>query len=112
MKKGIVICLVTLIIFPFTISKSYSDPFEKCKEVEKMSEAIMKYRQNGLAMSEMINILEEELGLKSEEFKLYREIVIMAYEEPKYTNKDRQKKIIREFSNKQYLYCVKTLREN
>lgn len=74
---------------------------DRCKTWSGMAETIMKARQVGAPMSELMDAAEEA---NSEAMK---KIVIMAYEKPRFSAEEVQKRSTDEFRDEIYLACIK-----
>lgn len=73
-----------------------------CDDISDLALQIMRGRQNGTAMSKMMQIAEDN--------KLIQAMVIAAYEKNRYSTEEVQTKIIEEFRDDAHLQCVKALR--
>ena len=69
-----------------------------CKSIAKLSETVMKFRQAGKPMHEMMSIVDNETGQK---------IIIAAYEKTRYHTEGRQQRQIEDFRDGMYLACIK-----
>lgn len=74
---------------------------ELCASVSTTAAEIMKARQNGVAMSKLIEIF------KKDDAAIFRRLTISAYESPRYSTESMQEKSIQDFENKAFLDCYK-----
>lgn len=51
-------------------------------------------------------------GIVKEQRKVYRELIILAYDSPRYNSEIMKKQSISDFQSETYLNCVKQLRNN
>lgn len=78
----------------------------KCESLEKLATAIMKKRQQGYPMSGLVKAIEEVSDSKKEE-KVFKMIIIEAYDVPYFHTEEMKMKSIRKFGNEMYKYCLK-----
>lgn len=83
------------------------DKLAACNSISSLAETIMKQRQNGAPMSEMMRIAGEAGGAIG---KVGEELVIMAYDKPRYTTENYQQRVIEDFRDSAHLECVKQAR--
>ena len=76
-----------------------------CSHLGGFAEESMKARQRGLSMEEAMQIDDFEAK------KLLEEIVIAAYEEPRFATESLQQRTIEKFRDEIYLECVKSFRD-
>ena len=74
-----------------------------CSSVSTTAKEIMKARQNGVAMSKLIEIF------KKEDAAIFRRLTISAYESPRYSTEAMQEKSIQDFENEAFLDCYKAM---
>lgn len=74
---------------------------EKCEVYEGLAETVMKKRQHGAAMSDLMEIAEDD--------RFLQRMIRMAYEQPRYNSEEYISKTVSEFSNNFYLACAKKL---
>ncbi len=105
MKKQLVLILIAFSSYTFSISE---EAMEMCSSFKGMAEAIMTNRQDNLDMSKMIEVLMEqdeaihEIGMA---------MIVDAYELPSYSSESNKKEAVSEFSNKVYLECFKSFKD-
>lgn len=75
-----------------------------CKEVAEVAKITMIARQTGVSIVETLQTVQ---GTKEQQ-ELLTEIIIMAYNTPRYLGKKAQNRSITEFENMVYLTCIKT----
>lgn len=76
-----------------------------CDTVAKVSTTIMKNRQLGVPLSEMMEIANKPT-LK-EISGTIKQLTIAAYEQPRYSTPINQERAITDFADKQMLNCLK-----
>lgn len=101
MKKVAVIVFIVLFAMPF-LAMAEDEEKSTCQQFEKMAELIMKSRQAGISMSEVMGVS------KISEIELARKMVIAAYESPRYQTEEMKQRAIEEFKNEAYLQCIKS----
>ncbi|GAB3099823.1 hypothetical protein G8770_03680 [Aestuariicella hydrocarbonica] len=74
-----------------------------CKMVESTATTIMKARQNGAALSNLMEIADDS--------KFIEQVAIMAYDQPQYSTPENQKNAVSKFANELYLACIKETRK-
>jgi antitoxin component YwqK of YwqJK toxin-antitoxin module/dsDNA-binding SOS-regulon protein len=72
-----------------------------CESYSNLAKSVMTARQSGVAMSEVMNTISSEIT---------KQLAIAAYEKPRFSSKEYQKKSIEDFRDKVYLDCVKAAR--
>lgn len=72
---------------------------ETCNNVSTLAHNVMKGRQTGMALSEMMKHSQGEDWIK--------ELMIDAYDEPRYSTPEYQQRTITEFANTYYLRCFR-----
>lgn len=80
---------------------------DNCEGVSEIANSIMVARQSGVAMKEMVVIVNNS-DFEAEVKGVLIEMVVLAWEQPAYSSPEYQKKIIREFTDMFYLQCVKS----
>jgi hypothetical protein len=80
----------------FTINMAYAASEAECNFFGLQAEMIMEVRQEGKNMGEVIK-----------DWSLYKELVIRAYEQPRFHTEENKKIIIQDFTNKIILECYK-----
>ncbi|GAB2507315.1 hypothetical protein [Microbulbifer agarilyticus] len=74
---------------------------DRCKAWSQMAEKVMKGRQLGAPMSAFMEAAEEDGS------ELMKKIVVMAYEQPRYSTEQNQVRAADEFRDEFYLMCIK-----
>jgi len=88
---------------------SIAEAEDGCKIAERFAESFMKARQQGVKMSSLMKICEDPQHpevLRT----ISKEILIEAYETPRFSTPGIIEKTIRDFQNKWYLKCIKAQR--
>lgn len=79
---------------------------DSCAPVAMLAESVMSGRQHGVAMRDMVDLINKGDGGSS--FKeAAKSMIILAYETPIFSSEEYQKKSISEFQNQFYLACMK-----
>ena len=79
----------------------------KCKSLSGFAQNVMKGRQAGVPMSKYM-----ELSNKKPELKvIIEDITIDAYDRPRFMTDEMVQREIDDFTNKQYLKCIKAVRK-
>jgi 3-oxoacyl-ACP reductase-like protein len=76
-----------------------------CKSYGEMARAIMKNRQEGAPMDDIIGIVTD--GKNPEADRIGEQMVILAYEQPRMGVDKNKQREVDDFSNKVYLDCIK-----
>lgn len=93
--------LAILLIIP-VLSWAGSEKLESdrpCKNVEIFSEKIMKARQEGVPLTDMMEVADDNQEL--------RHIMMEAYDYPRITTPSLLRQVIQDFKNDQALKCYK-----
>lgn len=78
---------------------------EACAQMASTAESIMRARQNGIAMQK---VLEVASGSKSAAVKDgFRTIIMMAYDQPRFSTQENKQRAIDDFRDEMQLYCMK-----
>jgi hypothetical protein len=72
-----------------------------CEEVADLASTTMASRQSGAPMANVMSMSEDPS---------FEDIVISAYERPRYTTQEHQQRAIQNFRDEWYLDCVKAAR--
>jgi hypothetical protein len=99
MKKFIVI---VMLLFSTT---AFAD--EVCESLRKVAEQIMKNRQIGVPINEMIEVADNNHPKVKE---ILKALIIDAYGSPKFNTPKVINEAVNEFGNKVYVDCVKARR--
>lgn len=75
---------------------------ETCDGFSEHAELIMQARQLGISMAEAMGKTDS---------KVHEEMIIAAYEKPRYSTDRMQQKAIEDFRDHWYLRCAKSIRE-
>lgn len=79
-----------------------------CEQTTELATAIMKARQSGVPMIQLIK-LSEETAAGTEMQNLIKLMVTEAYKEKAYNHKDNQDRAVVEFANEYTLACVQAV---
>ena len=96
------------ILFGIMAPPVYADDWrEYCDVIGNLAESIMKNRQNGTSMASVMKTASES---KSSVVEVMEELVIIAYDIPRYSTENMQLITIGDFRDDVYLECVKVYR--
>ncbi|MDV2440211.1 hypothetical protein QR665_12130 [Acinetobacter gerneri] len=110
MKKILLIGLIVSAITP-----SFAKPNqpvstiqheENCKKITSMAQVVMKARQNGSPILNMLAAAEKS-SKDEQSVKITKMMVEDAFSQPKYYSEEAKKDAVNEFSAKYYLGCMK-----
>lgn len=73
-----------------------------CEAAAEIAETIMERRQTGTSMAKMIEVADDN--------ELVEQIIIAAYDSPRYSTDRIQQRAAAEFRDEVYLQCVKATR--
>lgn len=77
-----------------------ADKMQMCKTYSDLAETVMKARQAGVSMSRAMEVVSDDPAV--------RELVIMAYDEPRMSVEKNQQRSIEDFRDSAYLACIKS----
>lgn len=80
---------------------------ESCALQGNLAATIMKNRQHGIPMSQM---MEVDTDPKIKDFM--DALIIMAYESPRFSTEEMQKRSVDDFRDRAYLSCAKHMRSD
>lgn len=72
---------------------------ENCLQLYSLAEKIMKSRQNGVPMPDVISVFDGN--------KTMRAITMLAYDEPRYSTEPMKQRTIQVFADSIYAECLK-----
>ena len=102
MKKTILTAVIVM-----TASITYASD-DICGKYSELAESIMSARQTGVPA---VKLIETQMDNENAAFfNLYKNLVIEAYEYPRYSFKDLQQESINDFKNDIYIECLKANR--
>lgn len=79
-----------------------------CEQTTELATAIMKARQNGVPMIDLIK-LSEETAAGTEMQNLIKLMVTEAYKKRAYSHKENQDRAVVEFANEYTLACIQAV---
>lgn len=79
-------------------------PAQTCEMFNKIAEAVMTARQSGVALSDLMSDFE---SITSDPY--FSQMLIDAYDQPRFTTEEVQKRTIQEFANEHYSQCIKAV---
>ena len=74
-----------------------------CGDISGLASQVMKSRQSGIPMSAMIQATQGDSMMEN--------MIISAFETPRYSSEKVKKRTIEDFRDKIYLECIKALKE-
>lgn len=77
-----------------------------CTNLSSLASTVMRNRQAGIPMSEMVGTLGKDGGLEGTFGKLTLKMIQLAYEQPKYSSPKYQDQAITEYSNEWMRECL------
>jgi len=110
MKSVIAGLVITIVCFSFSNSWAENKEllYKSCAGIANAAETVMTNRQLGIAMQKMIKVVNKE------DNKIIRnemlDMVIRAYETPRYSTKKMKNEAISDFRDMYYLHCIKSIR--
>lgn len=103
MKRFLALILLSLLPSQLFAANWYST----CQSVSELAESIMTVRQHGVPIYDAMKIVGmDDIDAINE---LSENLVLMAYERPRYSSEENQKNIIGDFRDSAYLMCAKAL---
>ena len=97
MKKSILICILALGLSVPALAE------DKCKKIEDLAEAVMDARQRGVPASDMMGLVDGN--------PLVRTIVLDSFKTSTYSTESIRRKVIRDFGDKWYIWCIEKLED-
>jgi hypothetical protein len=94
----------TLLVFSGELLASESGNDDYCLMINDMAGKMMEARQLGIPLAEMKKPLN---ALKGAEKDLFTDILISAYEKPRFNGEEIRKRYITEHQNDWYMNCIK-----
>lgn len=98
MKKLIAVLALTVAM----INSAMAASPEFCAQASETAEVIMRNRQTGVSVIDMMKIANSSESTK----KMLTGLINEAFAEPAYSTPEYQQKAIREFGSQQYLMCL------
>jgi hypothetical protein len=99
--------LLTSLAMPVHADSNKTDDWRgTCAAMQRLAQAIMKNRQNGIAMADMM--AKSDVSGDATIKKLDEALIIEAYSLPRYSTDEMQQKSIEDFGNDTYLQCAKS----
>lgn len=78
---------------------------ESCADVASVAEFIMQSRQDGVPMKAQYDRAEKTTDTAFKQWA--KEVIIIAYNEPKYTSKTYKQQAVAEFGSRAFMECLK-----
>ena len=103
-----ILLAATLVAVPFS-AHADSAVTGACKSVGKYARQVMQARQDNVAMSTFMDVIDQAKSDDQGSLDAARKIVIMAYEEPGFAVEANRKKAVESFGNEAELACYKRL---
>ncbi|WP_298146323.1 hypothetical protein [uncultured Acinetobacter sp.] len=110
-NKKLLVLIPIITLSTFTHGKMTKDNAieEICGSISEYSESVMQSRQLGGKMVDSIKLINQS-GAAEPIKNFHKSIVFEAYKEPKWATEKNQKNAVTEFSNKMYLVCNESFR--
>jgi len=114
MKKAtLFIIMIVALVFMVTFSTSVNaeedpSPTTVCKSWASTAEKVMIARQIGVPMSRLFEIAEESDSVNYT--SVLKDIVVKAYDKPRYSTESMQNKCVRDFQNVIFKECIQVFR--
>ena len=103
MNKLLFAALIITVATP-TFADEVSDKLrEVCNTMNDTAGTIMGNRQDGRSMSDLMKLANGN--------KIIEELIIAAYDSPRYRTKAHQTKSVEDFKNEVFLDCIKTTKK-
>jgi hypothetical protein len=80
---------------------------EACKEMAGAAEAVMRARQNGVAMQKLLDVASNPKFASGQAG--FRAIIMMAYDKPRFNTEENKQHAVDDFRDAVQLYCMKSL---
>lgn len=82
---------------------------DNCRSMSVAAKSIMKARQDGASMADLIDAAEVNGGALA---GVIQGMIVLAYEKPGYSSAKFKEKASTDFANEAYLACAKALKQN
>lgn len=97
------IALMLLLYLPLAAYADAVDEWQKvCESVSTFAETLMKARQNGVPMAEMMRIAESSPAAA----KSAKTMTVAAYERNRWNTEENKRREIENFRDENYLACI------
>ncbi|MGX9996688.1 hypothetical protein [Vibrio sp. JZG120] len=93
---------ITFILYVIAMPLRAEEWMEICEKYGSLATSIMNNRQVGVSMSKMMEAVDGD--------KLLQNLIIEAYDSPRFSTDKMQKKATERFRDDTYLACVKSMR--
>lgn len=107
MKKIILSAGFCAVLLFSAVIPAKAQNLEVCSALGGAAKRAMESRQVGVSMEKLVESLPEEGPTR----KLLLDILIMAYEKPRYSTEKYRSESIKDFENLWYVQCIKTMSE-
>ena len=96
-----IICIFALTAWPLSaIAQDSSESVPAvCPLIAQLAESLMQSRQNGASLQQGLNVSGDD--------PLMREIVLSAWEEPRYNGPALRQQVVNDFRDRWHLNCVR-----
>lgn len=79
---------------------------EACANVGHAAEAVMKARQNGVALQQVLDTMNKS-QFSDDSTKAMRAMIMMAYDRPRFNTEENKQNAINDFRDQVQLFCMK-----
>lgn len=90
-------------LIAFVLGLTLAGPVAACEGFGRLAEELMVARQMGVPMSRVMEVAEAAWG--DEDVNLLRQMVVLAYEVPRYATDEYQRRAIEDYRNEVELAC-------
>jgi len=90
------------VVLAASSSAAASTSTETCKSISGVAQEVMKSRQQGILMAELMEVEVSDL-IKP----LMHQYIVRAYETPRFRTPQNQQRAVTDFANDAYLACIK-----
>jgi hypothetical protein len=97
--------VLAALVLAVTVSPALAAPEEACAGHAAFAREMMESRQAGVPITELVALVKE-LG---DYTALNQEIILQAYEAPRFTTQEHQRRQITEFQDTVYVACMRQL---
>lgn len=100
--KALILSLVIAISSPTLVSAEAIT----CEQFGELAESIMKSRQTGVPLSSLMNVIKDTPEANDNE--IFRNMIVMAYDNPRYSSDNMQRRAIEDYRNFWELGCYQS----
>lgn len=105
--RHIILLLALSCGFSANAATATKETLEKCTNISKLAETVMKKRQEGVAMSDLMKVAND--GAEPNQFLVG--MITAAYEESRYNGEEMKQRKVEDFRDQFYLGCVQRFKD-